>query len=146
MSETGMRISDWSSDVCSSDLARPGRCLRVGGGGVAGRVAEGAGAGGAAGLRLARRKEAHKPGWERGKECAAPGPSQLRLASKLASLRISPLKGRERGIISGDKHELVWPQGRVESGAARFVACLWELERASAAVVGSAGTRGLSDR
>src|SRR3546814_14973481 len=25
-----------------------------------------------------------------------------------------------------------------------FVACLWELERASAAVVGSAGTRGLS--
>src|SRR3546814_16159 len=32
----------------------------------------------------------------------------------------------------------------VESGAARFVACLWELERASAAVVGSAGTRGLS--
>src|SRR3546814_1488452 len=112
-----MRISDWSSDVCSSDLvrgaggralrvagrrrlcragalARPGRCLRVGVGGVAGRVAEGAGAGGAAGLRLARRKEAHKPGWERGKECAAPGPSPLRLASKLASLRISPLKGK----------------------------------------------------
>src|SRR3546814_19911353 len=85
-----MRISDWSSDVCSSDLvrgaggralrvagrrrlcragalARPGRCLRVGVGGVAGRVAEGAGAGGAAGLRLARRKEAPKPGWEIGR-------------------------------------------------------------------------------
>src|SRR3546814_9815432 len=32
-------------------------------------------------------------GWERGNH--APCPSQLRLASKLASLRISPLKGRE---------------------------------------------------
>src|SRR3546814_1217937 len=25
----GMRISDWSSDVCSSDLTRPGSCQRA---------------------------------------------------------------------------------------------------------------------
>src|SRR3546814_10649013 len=29
-----MRISDWSSDVCSSDLPRPAQCQCVAGGGV----------------------------------------------------------------------------------------------------------------
>src|SRR3546814_13572401 len=37
MTAYDMRISDWSSDVCSSDLASPGVCRRAGGGAFIGR-------------------------------------------------------------------------------------------------------------
>src|SRR3546814_6532243 len=101
-----MRISDWSSDVCSSDLIAP-RPHRLGEDRVGGRPALARGGGDGVedfdgGLDAGGGGHALKPlplaGGVWGGPATSRSPTPLRLASKLASLAAPPACGRGRGV------------------------------------------------